>query len=395
MKKTTRNIMSIITSEEFIEIVNYKSSPCISIYLPTHRAGNEVNEKQDAIAFKNELQDTRLALLSEGLDEQLINELLNPAFMLCKDDAFWNDQLNGLVIFIANGFFKTIKLPFTVNAEYYINSTFLISPLMPLLTNNEPFYLLAISKHNAKFYQGDAYSLEPLDVEGMPNGMEDVVHFEEKEGQQLHRRGGGNGSERGASLHGHGSGQLDEKDNIALYFEEVDRTLWTQVLHDKNVPLVLAGVEYLLPIYKSVSKYNFIAGEGITGNHDRDNLNNLHTQACELLAPYFLERRNRALENYYNHIATAETSSMPEKIVPASRYAQIADLFICKGEHLWGTFDENTQKVTIHADKQEGDICLLNDAAVYTYINGGTVYATEAEKMPKESIMAAYLRFSS
>src|SRR3954471_22639660 len=101
MKKTINSIMSFITSEEFIDIVNYKSSPCISVYLPTHRAGNEVNQKQDAIAFKNELQSTRLELLSEGLDEQLVNELLNPAFMLCKDDAFWNDQLSGLAVFIA------------------------------------------------------------------------------------------------------------------------------------------------------------------------------------------------------------------------------------------------------------------------------------------------------
>jgi hypothetical protein len=385
--------MNAITSEEFVELINYKNAPCISIYLPTHQAGNEVNAKQDAIVLKNELQDIRLRLLDEGTDEQVVTNLLQPAFALYKDDTFWNNQLNGLAVFVANGFLKIIKLPFTVNEEYYINSHFLISPLMPLLTNNETFYLLAISKHDAKFYHGDAYSLQRLEIEGLPNGMEDVVHFEEKEGQQLHRRGGGNGSERGASLHGHASGQLDEKDNIARYMEEVDRTLWAQVLHDKNILLVLAGVEYLLPIYKSVSKYKFIADEGITGNREHDSISNLHKEACALLTSYFAEKHKKALKNYYNQIATAQTSSMPEKIVPASHYAQISDLFICKGAHVWGTFDEDTQRVNIHTEKEDGDDCLLNEAAIHTYINGGTVYTLEPGEMPKESIMAAFLRF--
>lgn len=84
-------------------------------------------------------------------------------------------------------------------------------------------------------------------------------------------RQGGKGGTGSANFHGHAPGQLDEKQNLSIYFQEVDRTLFSEVLHDKNVPLVLAGVEYLIPIYKDVSKYNFIADGAITGNQDHGN----------------------------------------------------------------------------------------------------------------------------
>ena len=84
---------------------------------------------------------------------------------------------------------------------------------------------------------------------------------------------------------------------------------------------------------------------------------------------------------------------MPEKVIPASFYAQISDLFICKGEHIWGKFNMDENKLEIHAQKQEGDECLLNMAAAQTYINGGAVHLLEKEQMPKESTIAAFMRF--
>ena len=384
--------MEIIPKEEFTELINFQGKNCISIYIPTHRSGVEVNEKQDAIVFKNALQAVNTQLQKQGLPSQAIETLLAPGFELYNNEIFWNSQLDGLAVFLADGFSKTIQLPFTVNEENYLNSAFYISPLLPAITNNEEFYLLVLSKHDAKFYQGNAFGLQRLQVEGLPNGMDDVIRFEEKEGRQLFRQGGKGGT-GSASFHGHGEGQLDDKANLGIYFQEVDRTLFAEVLHDKNVPLVLAGVEYLIPIYKGASRYNNIAEQAITGNQEHESQLALFTQCREILAPYFEQQTKKALQNYYNQIATPLTSSMPEKIIPASFYAQISDLFICKGQHIWGNFNEAENKLQIHPQKQEGDECLMNKAAAKTYINGGAVYLLEPQQMPKESIIAAFMRF--
>jgi hypothetical protein len=387
-----KKYMELLPKEEFTELVNYKGDHCISIYIPTHRSGVAVNEKQDAILFKNALQDIVIQLQDKGLPSQDIDRIMQPGFELYKNEVFWNNQLDGLAVFLADGFTKITTLPFTVPEERYLNHTFYISPLLPAITNNEEFYLLVLSKKDAQFFQGNAFGLQRLEVEGLPNGMDDVIRFEEKEGEHLLRQGGkgGNGS---ANFHGHSDGQPDEKVQIGVYFQEVDRTLFSEVLHDKNVPLVLAGVEYLIPIYKSVSKYGNIAEGAITGNREHESTLDLFTKCREILAPYFKQEINKALQNYYNQVATPLTSSMPEKVIPASFYAQVSDLFICKDEHIWGKFNADENKLELHPQKEDGDECLMNKAAVQTYLNGGAVHLLDKEKMPKEATIAAFMRY--
>jgi len=169
--------------------------------------------------------------------------------------------------------------------------------------------------------------------------------------------------------------------------------LFSEVLHDKNKPLLLAGVEYLIPIYKGISKYNFIVDDCICGNQEHENVNSLYAKAREKLVPYFQQRTNKALENYYNQIATSLTSSIPEDVIPASFYAQISDLFICRDEHIWGRFNEQDNKLEIHRGQQDGDDDLIDRAAIKTYLNGGGVYVLEKEKMPKEAVIAAFMRY--
>lgn len=384
--------MQLISKELFKELVQHTGKDIISLYMPTHIAGVEVNEKQDAIVYKNALQDVTRQLQQKGITQSEIDNLLQAAFELYKDDVFWNNQQHSLAVFMSQNIFEVIMLPYEVNYEVYINSSFFITPLLQAISNKEEFYFLSLSKHDAKFYYGDAYGLTHLEINGLPNGIDDVIHFEEKGIKQLFRQGGKGGT-GGANFHGHGEGQGDDKDNIGIYCQEVDRTLLSEVLHDKTSPLVLAGVEYLLPIYRDASHYNYIYEEVITGNQQHESSNSLFLKAREKLRPYFEQRTKDALQNYYNGIATSTTSSMPDKVIPASFYAQISDLFVCKGAHIWGSFNEVDNKLEMHEAKQDGDQCLIDKAVAQTYLNGGDVYLLEKEQMPKESILAATLRF--
>jgi hypothetical protein len=392
MKIITTVNMEVITREDFKELVQHNAYNSISLFIPTHRAGVEVNEKQDAIVYKNALQEVSRQLQIKGITQREIDNLLQPALALYKDEVFWNNQQDGLAVFLSAGFFKFFKLPYAASEELFINSSFFITPLLPAITNNQDFYLLSLSKHDAKFYHGDAYGLAYMEVEGLPNGIEDVIHFEEKKIKQLFRQGGKGGT-GGANFHGHGEGQGDDKDNIGIYCQEVDRTLLAEVLHDKTSPLILAGVEYLLPIYRNASHYNHIYDDVITGNQQNESEYALFLKARERLAPYFERKTKNALQNYYNGIATSVTSSMPEKVIPASYYAQVSDLFVCRDIHIWGNFNEAENKLDIHETKQDGDNCLIDKAVVHTYLNGGNVYLLDKDQMPKESIIAATLRF--
>jgi hypothetical protein len=375
----------------FAELANYSATCCISIYLPTHKAGVEVNQQMDALAFKNALQKTSV-ILREKMPIDQAEKILEPGYALLRNEGFWRKLSNGLAIFIADGFFKFIKMPIIPKEEILTNTSFYISQLIPLLASKEHFYLLVISKKQAKLFRADAFGMQFISIPEMPNGIEDVVHLEEKEDQNLWRTGS-SGDGGGANYHGAGGGRPDDKTNVAVYLEEVDDTIWKEVLHNENAPLLLAGVEYLIPIYKQVTNYNFIWYDALTGNHEHDDVNTLFQQALAKMEPYFHERIIKALANYGNQSATKLTSSLPEEVIPAAHYAKVAHLFIQKDEHLWGKFDEQANVLALHANEEADDECMLDKAAIKTILNGGEVHILSKDKMPADSKIAALMRY--
>jgi len=68
-------------------------------------------------------------------------------------------------------------------------------------------------------------------------------------------------------------------------------------------------------------------------------------------------------------------------------------LFVCKGEHIWGTFDEMTNELKFHDTANESGEDLIDNAVVKTLATGGEVFLLEKEKMPAESQLAAIMRF--
>ncbi len=382
----------ILSKELFAEIANYKAECCVSIYIPTHRAGVEINEHFDPIVYKNGLQDVKQKLQTKGIETIQIERMLEPGYELLRDDGFWHKLTESLVVFIAEGYFKYIKMPVVPTEEIVIDNSFFVAPLIPIITTKEYYYLLVISKKQAKFYRADAFGMQYIPIDELPNGVDDVVHFEEKDDEKLFRTGGRGGT-GGANFHGIGSGKPDEKQNIALYLEEVDDTLWKHILNKENAPVLLAGVEYLIPIYKQVTDYHNIWNEALTGSHEHEDIPTLYKQTREIMEPYFQRGLNKALEDYGNKSATALTSTTASDIIPATYYAQVSHLFIRKGEHIWGTFDEMANELKIFNTPEEGGEDLLDNAVVKTLVNGGEVFLLEKEKMPAESLIAAILRY--
>jgi hypothetical protein len=87
------------------------------------------------------------------------------------------------------------------------------------------------------------------------------------------------------------------------------------------------------------------------------------------------------------------TSSIPADIIPAAYYGQAGRLFIQKDAHLWGHFDAQSQHLEIHDEKQPGDDCLVNEAAMQVLLNGGYVHILPKEQMPGGNMLTALFRY--
>jgi hypothetical protein len=391
VKTEPEELPGVLEKELFVELANYKSSCCASIYFKTHQAGVEVNEKKDAIQFKNILQELRSMLVEKEIPDSMIDNMLTPGFELLKQDDFWANLSPGLAVFISEGYFKYIKLPFEVENETICNTAFYVTPLVPVLARKEYFYLLVITKHNCKLFRADAFGMEYINVPGLPESMEDVKDFPDKDSSTF--RAGGRGGNGGANFHGIGGGNPEEKDLIAAYFEAVDDVLFKEIFNKENAPLLLAGVEYLIPIYRSVCDYHNVYSEALTGSHEHDIKSELYKLAKEVMQPYFLQAQDKALTIYANQSATELTSSIPADVIPAAYYGRLSHIFIQKNSHIWGTFDENTTELALHDSGTEDSEDLADQALVKTLMTGGEVYLLEKEEMPADSAIAGVFRY--
>jgi hypothetical protein len=383
----------MLGKEQLVALATFKNDPCITVYTATNSTASvEANVQKDFIGFKNKLQQLTTLLKERNIEQTKIERLLKPGYDLLRDENFWTQTSEGLVLFIADGVFRYIKLPMSPKEEVMINSSFYLTPLIPVMTSRDYFYLLVLSKKQAKLYRADAFGMQHIPVPEMPDGVDDVVHFEEKEDQKLFRTDT-SGAGGGANFHGMGAGKPDEKQHIAMYFDEVDETLWKALLNRENVPLLLAGVEYLIPIYKQVAQYKPIWEEALNGSHEHDNMTSLYQLAREKMEPFFQERVSKALTMYGNQSATGLTSSIADDIIPAAHYGRISQLLVVKDEHIWGTFDEMNNVLTVHSTQEDGDECLIDKAVIKTLLTGGEVFVLPALQMPADCKMAAIMRY--
>ncbi len=74
---------------------------------------------------------------------------------------------------------------------------------------------------------------------------------------------------------------------MSIYLKEVDRTLWTSGLNNSHVPLILAGVEYIVALYKEISQYKHIVDKCICGSIENEDPKVIYKKAKEIISPAF------------------------------------------------------------------------------------------------------------
>ena len=180
------------------------------------------------------------------------------------------------------------------------------------------------------------------------------------------------------------------------FFQSVDQGL-NDLLEDKNIPLILAGVEYLLPIYRGVSTYQNLLEDGIPGNPDREDLNELHEPAWKIVEPIFAEGQKKAFEKFeqLNGQQSALATDDLREAVKAARFGQIETLFVPINEQKWGRYDTVNDKVTLKSQPDPQSQDLLDFAASETILNSGQVFAVLREQLPGNGDLAAILRFAA
>jgi hypothetical protein len=373
---------------------------CVSLFLPTHRAGVDI--QQDPIRLKNLLRQAEDELTARGLRAAEARDLLQPASTLLNDPVFWRHQADGLAVFVSPKQFRSYRLPLSLEEHVTVNARFHLKPLVPLLSGDGRFYLLALSQGRVRLYQCARDSISEIEWKDMIRSKDEALLYDDLEKSTLIFRSftvSGRGQPQGGPspatgmIHGHGGQMRDEdKTQILRFFQLLDRSLHG-LFHDETAPLVLAGVEYLFPLYREASTYRHLLDGGIEGNPEGKSHHELHAQAWTLVEPHFRKAQRAAAAKYDELGGTARAVSEIEKIVPAAFDGRVDSLFIATDAELSGSFDPATHRVEVGEAPDGPNEDLLDLAAVATLINGGQVYVVERGTVPGRNDAAAVLRY--
>jgi Bacterial archaeo-eukaryotic release factor family 7 len=280
-----------------------------------------------------------------------------------------------------------------------VASTFHLKPLLPLLSKDNKFYILAVSMDEVRLLLGTKDTIDQIDLVGVPTSMQEALWMDDPEkfkGFHTSASSPGRGGERRAMFHGHGAKPAEDKTNLLRYFHYVDAGL-NDMLEEKQIPMVLAGVDYLLPIYKEANSYTGLLEEGLEGNPEELSAEELHDSAWKLVKPIFDEAQKNDLSRFeqfhgqQNELASADLKT----VLKAAHFGQVETLFVPVGVQKWGRYDPQENQVTLDSKNKPGNEDLLDYAAMQTIINSGKVYAIQPEKMPGDGELAAILRYAA
>jgi len=374
-------------------LLRERPGPCVSIFLPTEKAGRET--RQNPIRFENLLREAANRLAERGEDA---DALLEEPRKWVGDWDFWQHQDEGLAVFVAPGHTGCHRVPLRLEPEVHVASRFHTKPLYPLVeTAGRHFYVLALSGNQVRVLRVGE-TVERVEPEGMPRSLEEALRFDDPERQvQVHTLGGAEVGGAGSVLyHGQGSAGDQERQKVDLlrFCQQIDRALHP-VLAAERPPVVLASVEELWSLYREANRSARVLKETLPGNPEPLSDEELAARARQIAEPCLTDREEAVAE--YRRLAhTERASDRPEEVLPAALEGRVGRLLAAEDATVWGTLEADAEKgprVQLgEAGPGEAED-VVDRAAAETWRRRGEVYVLPSERMPDGAPLAAVFRY--
>ncbi|MCZ7537120.1 MAG: hypothetical protein M5T61_15280 [Acidimicrobiia bacterium] len=370
------DVMSLGTAE----------GPCVSIYMPTHRSGRET--LQGPVRLRNLINTARSELSGFDVAETIIEAILAPLESLVDDRGFWQHTADGLGLFSSAGRFERYRVPLPLTEEVVVASSFRVRPLLSFASRDETFFVLSLSQNAVQLFEATRSAITMLDLGSTATSMDDALVLEDPERRLQFRSTGGGGVE----FHGHGTGAELDKTTIQRFLRVVDRGVCER-LGEARGPLVLACVDYYLPLYRSVTRYPNVFDAAVTGNPERRSPAELHADALRLIESRPGGVDHPAIDRYRAGVGTGTTVSAIADVVTRAREGRVDTLLVTDVPPVWGRVAPDTGTVVTSPRASIDDEDLIDRAVFETLATGGEVVVTDVATLGTATGVAATLRY--
>jgi hypothetical protein len=373
--------------ETLKDLIQCQESPCISIYMST-KAVHKGEFKKLEIEFKNLLQQVEEKLKTNwGFKEREINKLLEPAFKLASDSNFWQQQKEGLAVFISSENFRSFKLSVDTYDSAHVSYNFNLKQLISEVHDSQEYYLLALSSNHNQLYRVNRNEIEEFDLEELPQNIKEFLNLDEEAAEKYQSI---NTAGSSSVFHGQGAAGDDDNEDLLHYLKEIDRVINSE-LKDKKNHLIVAADDSVFSLYKNINNYQGLLDEHLSGNARQMNKKELREKSWEIIDSHIHDYLEEIKERYMEIKSSDKSSSELEEIVEAAHFGKVDTLVLNKLAEKAGVFIEDENEVKLMENTKDYD--LYNYAASETIKHGGLVYSIEKEKMPEETDILAIYRY--
>jgi hypothetical protein len=373
--------------ETLKDLIQCQESPCISIYMST-KAVHKGEFKKLEIEFKNLLQQVEEKLKTNwGFKEREINKLLEPAFKLASDSNFWQQQKEGLAVFISSENFRSFKLSVDTYDSAHVSYNFNLKQLISEVHDSQEYYLLALSSNHNQLYRVNRNEIEEFDLEELPQNIKEFLNLDEEAAEKYQSI---NTAGSSSVFHGQGAAGDDDNEDLLHYLKEIDRVINSE-LKDKKNHLIVAADDSVFSLYKNINNYQGLLDEHLSGNARQMNKKELREKSWEIIDSHIHDYLEEIKERYMEIKSSDKSSSELEEIVEAAHFGKVDTLVLNKLAEKAGVFIEDENEVKLMENTKDYD--LYNYAASETIKHGGLVYSIEKEDMPEETDILAIYRY--
>lgn len=384
--------MELLTKEFIQELLAAEQSPCLSLFMPTHK--NHPENLQDIILFKNLVREMKESLLQKYSADET-QKHLEPFESLAEDENFWNHTSEGLAVFSAEGLFKVVGVNKSFDELSMVADSFHTKPLRQYLQSLDHFHVLGLSLHEVRLFEGTRHSLTEVELnDDTPKNITEALGDELTEKHTTVASYGGSAGESSSMHHGHGGRKDETEIDAERFFRVVANTIEEQYSKPSGWPLILAALAEHHNLFQKVNKNSLLLTNGITIDPSSVPLDKLAIMAWEIMEPEYNLKLDNLVSWFEQSRANGKGSDDYKEVALAAVEGRV-DTLIVESDRIiairvTNLVTGNTQNKDLTNPRVDD---LLDDLGELVIKMGGQVMVLPADKMPSESGLAAIFRY--
>ncbi|HSV12701.1 MAG TPA: hypothetical protein VLI90_00475 [Tepidisphaeraceae bacterium] len=369
----------------FTKLLADRQPPCVSIYLPMHRAAPSAKENE--ISYRDMVEQAKVSMRNR-YDDRLIDQMAEKLHGIAGDNSFWVGDRDGLAVFASPDFQQVIELQQPVDPLCMVADTFHIKPLVRILQSADRFQVLCFTLNGVQLYEGDQHRLAPVPLNNVPQSPADVA------GMRLSDATTATADfVQGQKQAKQGDAAADEPVNVQHFMQAVDRAIWENHSRRSRLPLVLIASEKHHDPFRRITRNQYLVDVGVMLDPKAIPIDRIRAEAWQVMEPRFKQNVAKLADQFRAAKAHHKGSDELMEVAQAAADGRVGTLLVRADAQIPGMLSQNSGFIEQARPEDPRADDVLDDLTELVLKRDGQVLVLPPEAMPTDTGVAAIYRY--